>query len=366
MPKVKWSLVPRMLRRIWPHIVNCTPTLYPLNPRGNDFLKIKNFWKKVYIYDSSTVFSYRSVRVHLSVIQLGSQSIVRSRNSSACCSSLVRWWSAQEWWSKQGAAAPDSHFRRIIWTRIICGEEGSASRPMLSLVRWQVWGGSGKEGGSVMKLGEGGLWERSSIVGSGREALKGGQAFITLLGGSIESGRALNTLLGGSIESGGVEVGGDEGGGVEGGGRSVAEVDGSVDEKSGKDRWLDGGSGVSMLGGSIIWWQGGGRNRCGGRSVDIVLSGGVWLRGGSFDKVLGRSRVFIRRGGSLERKHEAWKPGDTGVVIVFIRRREGDGRWGWSRTMRDCCETWQAERQEMYRRRGLVTPMVRSVKWRRS
>lgn len=52
----------------------------------------------------------------------------------------------------------------------------------------------------------------------------------------IESGRALNTLLGGSIESGGVEVGGDEGGGVEGGGRSVAEVDGSVDEKSGEDR----------------------------------------------------------------------------------------------------------------------------------
>lgn len=52
--QVKCSLVPRMLRRIWPHIVNCTPTLYPLNPRGNDFLKIKNFRKKVYTYPSSS------------------------------------------------------------------------------------------------------------------------------------------------------------------------------------------------------------------------------------------------------------------------------------------------------------------------
>lgn len=54
---------------------------------------------------------------------------------------------------------------------------------------------------------------------------------------SVESGRAFDTLLGGSIESEGVEGGGDEGGGAEGGGGggSVAEVGGSVIEKSGKD-----------------------------------------------------------------------------------------------------------------------------------
>ena len=76
---------------------------------------------------------------------------------------------------------------------------------------------------------------RNSIVGSGREALIDGRAFITLLGGSVESG--------------GVEGGDDEGGGVEGGGvedgsgsimeiigsGSVAEVGGSVDWRGGED-----------------------------------------------------------------------------------------------------------------------------------
>ena len=71
---------------------------------------------------------------------------------------------------------------------IICGEDGCASKSVLSLIRWLVRGGSGNEGGSVKRLGGSGLEEGSRIVGSRREALTDGRSLITLLGGGFEGG----------------------------------------------------------------------------------------------------------------------------------------------------------------------------------
>ena len=74
---------------------------------------------------------------------------VRCRYSCTSCSSLVRWWAAQEWRSKQVTVAPDGHMSRIIWVRMVWRKVGGASRPMLTLIRWQVRTVCGSKGGSM-------------------------------------------------------------------------------------------------------------------------------------------------------------------------------------------------------------------------
>ena len=74
----------------------------------------------------------------------------------------------------------------------------------------------------MMKLGGNGLEGESSIVDSGREALKDGRALITLLHCWAEERRTLNTLLGGSFGDRGIEGGDVESGSVESGGGSIA------------------------------------------------------------------------------------------------------------------------------------------------
>ena len=163
--------------------------------------------------------------------QDSNQSKVRCTYSSTNCFSLAYGGSVRSGWSKQVPVAPDGQMPRIDWEHNICGEDGCASRPMLSLVRWKVWNGSGGEGGSVMRLGGSGLERRGgSIVGSWKEA----EAWVTLLGCSIEGG-------------------GDEGGGVEGGGGSVAHRGWSIDNRSGEDRWVNGSIWKESGGVDSLW-----------------------------------------------------------------------------------------------------------------
>ena len=98
-------------------------------------------WKKSTSHYAEFFREYKPVFVILyltcSCLLLGGLR-VRSRYSYTSCSSLLRWWAAQEWRSKPVTVAPDGHLSRINWARVVCRHDSCASRPMLALVRWQV------------------------------------------------------------------------------------------------------------------------------------------------------------------------------------------------------------------------------------